>query len=128
MFGLFKNTKGAAVVNYANYVGYLCKNLELVNKLNYDEARMQILYLAMYHIKKIQDNQEFENLDVGFKCFIPELSGFKYVTIEWSSTQISSMLFELIMQYDLKEEYQEIIEKRGIFNEIEKFYFNKINK
>ncbi len=128
MFGLFKNTKGAAVVNYANYVGYLCKNLELVNKLNYDEARMQILYLAMYHIKKIQDNQEFENLDVGFKCFIPELSGFKYVTIAWSSTQISSMLFELIMQYDLKEEYQEIIEKRGIFNEIEKFYFNKINK
>lgn len=128
MFGLFKNTKGAAVVNYANYVGYLCKNLELVNKLNYDEARMQILYLAMYHIKKIQDNPEFENLDVGFKCFIPELSGFKYVTIAWSSTQVSSMLFESIMRYNLKEEYQEIIEKRGIYNEIEKFYWNKNNK
>ena len=128
MFGLFKNTKGAAVVNYANYVGYLCKNLELVNKLNYDEARMQILYLAMYHIKKIQDNPEFENLDVGFKCFIPELSGFKYVTIAWSSTQVSSMLFELIMRYNLKEKYQEIIEKRGVYNEIEKFYFNKNNK
>lgn len=128
MFGLFKNTKGAAVVNYANYVGYLCKNLELVNKLNYDEARMQILYLAMYHIKKIQDNSEFENLDVGFKCFIPELSGFKYVTIAWSSTQVSSMLFESIMRYNLKEEYQEIIEKRGIYNEIEKFYHNKNKK
>jgi hypothetical protein len=128
MFGLFKKTKGSAVMNYANNVGYLCKHLELVNKLNYDEARIQILFLAMYHIKKIQDNPEFENLDVGFKCCIPELSGFKWVTIAWSSTQVSSMLFELIMRYNLKDEYQEIIEKRGIYNEIEKFYFNKINQ
>jgi hypothetical protein len=128
MFGLFKNTKGTAVMNYANNVGYLYKHLELVDKLNYDEARSQILFLAMYHIKKIQDNPELENLDVGFKCCIPELSGFKWVTIAWSSTQVYSMLFELIMRYNLNDEYQEIIEKRGIHNEIEKFYLNKINK
>jgi hypothetical protein len=38
------------------------------------------------------------------------------------------MLFELIVRYNLKEEYQEIIDRRGIYSEIEKFYFNKINK
>lgn len=128
MFGLFKNTKGTAVMNYANNIGYLCKHLELVDRLNYDEARIQILFLAMYHIKKFQDNPELENLDVGLKCCIPELSGFKWVTIAWSSTQVSSMLIELIMKYNLNNEYQEIIEKRGIYYEIEKFYLNKINK
>lgn len=86
------------------------------------------LFLLTYHIKIIQDNTEFENLDVGFKCCIPELSGFKWVTIAWSSTQVSSMLFELIMRFSLKDEDEEIIEKRGIYNEIEKFYFNKINQ
>jgi hypothetical protein len=128
MFGLFKNTNGTAVVNYANHVGYLCKNLELVNNLNHNEARIQILYLAIYQIKKIQENPEFEILDVGFKCFIPELSGFKRVTIAWSSIQVSTMLFELVMRYNLVEEYQEIVEKRGIYYEIEKLYFNKINR
>jgi hypothetical protein len=86
------------------------------------------LFLATYHIKLIQDNTEFENLDVGFKCCIPKLLRFKWVTIARSSTQVSSMLFKLIMRFSLKDEYVEIIEKRGIYNEIEKFYFNKINQ
>lgn len=30
------------------------------------------------------------------------------------------------MRFSLKDEYVEIIEKRGIYNEIEKFYFDKI--
>jgi hypothetical protein len=86
------------------------------------------LFLATYHIKIIRDNTAFENLDVGFKCCIPKLSRFKWATIARSSTQVSSMLFKLIMRFSLKDEYVEIIEKRGIYNEIEKFYFNKINQ
>jgi len=56
MFDIFsKNSPGRVLVKYANDIGYLYKNLEKIEGLNYDDARKKrtscILSISGYTIQ-----------------------------------------------------------------------------
>ncbi len=125
MFGLFKkNSPGIALVKYANNIGFLYKNLKSVDSLGFEDATNKIRCLTVYYVKEIAENPIMDNLDVRLKCMIPEMYAFKFVTIAYSSTEILSLLHQIIEKYNLNSEFKEIIEKGDLYYKYENCYDN----
>ena len=123
MFGLFKkNNSGIALVKYANNVGYLYKNLKNLENLNYHDACNNLKCLSAYYIKEIAENQIMDNLDISFKCMIPEMYGFKMKTIAVSSAEIIILLQQMAEKYSMVNEFNEILQKGNLFFEYENCY------
>jgi hypothetical protein len=123
MFGLFsKNNPGVATVKFANNMGYLYKNLLTLEKLPSEQAQKKFKCLAVYYVKEIVENPIMDNLDVSFKCMIPEMYAFKRVTIAHSTSEISILLYQIAEEYNLISEYSEIREKGNLFYEYENCY------
>ncbi len=109
MFGIFsKDSPGRVLMKYANDVGYLYKNLEKLEDLNYDEARNNLIQLLLYYKNEIGKNPNSDKLNLTFKCMIPEMYSFKRVTVAYSLTEIVALLYQKAERYELVNEFNEI--------------------
>ena len=109
MFDIFsKNSPGRVLMKYANDIGYLYKNLEKIEGLNYDDARKNLRQLLLYYKNEIVENPNWDKIDETFKCMIPEMYAFKRVTVAYSSSEIVSLLYQKAEEYDLVNEFIEL--------------------
>ena len=92
-------------MKYANDIGYLYKNLEKIEDLNYDDAKKNLRLLHIYYKNEIVENPNMNKIDLTFKCMIPEMYAFKRVTVGYSTTEINILLYQLAEKYDLMEEF-----------------------
>ena len=106
MFDIFfKNSPGRILMKYANDIGYLYKNLEKIEDLNYDDARKNLRQLYLYFKNEVLENPNMDKIDITFKCMIPEMYAFKRVTVGYSMSELNIFLYQLAEKYDLKEEF-----------------------
>ena len=123
MFGLFKkNSSDIALVKYANNAGFLFKSLKDLDKLIFDEACNNVKCLTVYYIKEIVENPIMDNLDITFKCMIPEMYGLRWKTIAFSSAELMILLNQMVEKYNLTNEFNEILQKGNLFYEYENCY------
>lgn len=110
MFGIFsKDSPGRVLMKYANDVGHLYKNLDSLSELTYKDAKFKLITLLEFYQKEIINNPYMDKIDVTFKCMIPEMYAFKRVTVAFSHTEITSLLYQKAEEYDLVKEFKEII-------------------
>ncbi len=110
MFGMFsKDSPGRVLMKYANDVGYLYKNFDSLNELTYSDAKFKLITLLRFYQKEIIHNPNMDKIDITFKCMIPEMYAFKRVTVAFSHTEITSLLYQKVEEYDLVKEFTEII-------------------
>ena len=109
MFDFFsKNSPGRVLAKYADDIGYLYKNLEKLEDLKYDEARNNLIHLLLYYKNEIGNNPNSDKLNLTFKCMIPEMYAFKRVTVAYSLTEITALLYQKAEKYELVNEFNEI--------------------
>jgi hypothetical protein len=109
MFDLFsKNNPGRVLVKYADDIGYLYKNLKKLEDFKYDEARNNLNHLLFYYKNEISKNPNMDKLNLTFKCMIPEMYAFKRVTVAYSLTEITALLYQKAEKYELVNEFNEI--------------------
>ena len=109
MFGIFsRDNPGRVLMKYANDVGHLYKNLDSLSELSYKDAKSKLITLLQFYQKEIIHNANMDNIDITFKCMIPEMYAFKRVTVAFSHTEITSLLYQKSEEYDLVNEFIEM--------------------
>lgn len=123
MFGIFKkNSASVALVKYANNAGFLYKNLKNLDNLSFDEACNNVKCLTVYYIKEIVENPIMDEIDITFKCMIPEMYGLKWKTVAFSSSELMILLNQMVVKYHLTSEFNEILQKGNLYYQYENCY------
>ena len=123
MFNLFKkNSSSMAMVKYAENIDFLYSNLKEIENLKFEEAKNNVLCLTAFYIKELLENPMMDHLNVNFKCLIPKMYGWRWVSVAYSSAEIQILLFNTIERFNLKSQYEEIAAKGPLFYEYENSY------